>query len=241
MLIYGINPILEALRAGRVSELRLSERGGARLVEVVKAADAAGVPVRRVERSELDRVTRGGVHQGVVADIREQAGLTLEALVAGPAPLIVVLDGIEDPSQRRRDSAERGRGRRCRRRSTIAPRRAARRSDGEGVCRCRRPRAGGGRCQHRRALEEFKGSGVWTVGLASDSDKRYDEIRLDAPIRDCRRRRPRPPASGPRAVRLAGVDSDVGTCSESECVGGDGHHVVRGGPPAASSRSASSG
>ena len=78
MLIYGINPILEALRAGRVSELRVSERGGSRLTDVVKAAGEAGVPVRRVSLSELDRVTRGGVHQGAVADITTRAGASLE-------------------------------------------------------------------------------------------------------------------------------------------------------------------
>jgi 23S rRNA (guanosine2251-2'-O)-methyltransferase len=99
MMIYGINPVLEALRAGRVKDIRVSERARGRIREVLQAAARANVPIRHVAPSELDRVARGGVHQGVVADARESAGLTPEDLVRhakGPA-LIVVLDGIEDP------------------------------------------------------------------------------------------------------------------------------------------------
>ena len=51
MLIYGINPVLEALRAGRVTELRVGDaRGRARRAIVVDAAERAGVPVRACRR-----------------------------------------------------------------------------------------------------------------------------------------------------------------------------------------------
>src|SRR5438093_327705 len=99
MLIYGINTVLEALRAGRVSSIRVANRADGRLAALLEAAKGAGVAVERVTPADLDRAARGGVHQGVVADVRESAAVGVEELVAeaAGAPLIVVLDGIEDP------------------------------------------------------------------------------------------------------------------------------------------------
>jgi hypothetical protein len=42
MLIYGINPVLEALKAGRVARLRIAERTGGRIAEVLALAMARG-------------------------------------------------------------------------------------------------------------------------------------------------------------------------------------------------------
>src|SRR3954449_10072156 len=99
MLIYGINAVLEAIRAGRVRELRVGDRPGGRVAEAVAAAQSAGIAVRRVNVNELDRAARGGVHQGVVADVEESRDYGITDLVNGAAaaPLLVVLDGIEDP------------------------------------------------------------------------------------------------------------------------------------------------
>src|SRR4051812_43035128 len=99
MLIYGINPVVEALRAGRAREIRVSTRAEGRVGDAVRLAEALGVPVQRVRDAELDRAARGGVHQGIAAHVEDPAALSVEDLVvqaAGPA-LIVVLDGIEDP------------------------------------------------------------------------------------------------------------------------------------------------
>ena len=71
VIIYGINPVLEALRAGRVKEIRLADRAGGRLAEVMQLARERGVPTRRVPADALEREARRGVHQGVVADIED--------------------------------------------------------------------------------------------------------------------------------------------------------------------------
>ena len=102
MLIYGINPVLEALRAGRVEQLRVSERAGGRGAELAQAAERDGVAVRRVSVVDLDRAVGGGArhrHQGVVAELQKSDAVDVRDLIAGAkgAPLIVVLDGIEDP------------------------------------------------------------------------------------------------------------------------------------------------
>ena len=78
MLVYGINPVLEALRAGSVREIRLVDREKGRLAALVEAAIRAGVAIRHATPVELDRATRGGVHQGVVAEV--QGGASQERL-----------------------------------------------------------------------------------------------------------------------------------------------------------------
>jgi len=101
MVIYGINPVLEALRAERVTSISVSPRADDRLTQVVRLAEEQGVAVRRVSLDELDRLAGGAAqrHQGVVADVQESAHYSVEDLVIGArsAPLIVVLDSIEDP------------------------------------------------------------------------------------------------------------------------------------------------
>src|SRR5436190_2976996 len=99
MIVYGINPVIEALRAGRVKELRVGERDAARLRDVLKVAEREHVPIRRVASGDLDRAAKGGVHQGVVAELQPAQRYGVADVITGVTepPLIVVLDGIEDP------------------------------------------------------------------------------------------------------------------------------------------------
>ena len=183
MRIYGINPVLEALRAGRVTAVRASQRADDRVAEILNLAQQQGIPVRRTNAGELDRFAKHGAHQGVVADVRDNAPLTPEDLVAGAkrAPLIVVLDSIEDPHNvgailRTVDAAGAD--------GVVRQSRHAARLDGAAA------KASAGAVSHvkvadvvniARALESLKQAGVWTVGLAGDAPKRYDEIDLTAP------------------------------------------------------------
>src|SRR5262245_58916853 len=183
MLIYGINPVLEALRAGRARSLRVSERGGGRLAEVIEAAGRAGIEVKPVTVAELERAARGRVHQGVVADVNDPARIELGDLIADRATpaLIVVLDGIEDPH------------------NVGAILRTADAAGATGIVRQSRhaaplggatAKASAGAVAHvkvadvvniARAVDELKEGGVWTVGLAGDAPKRYDELDLTLP------------------------------------------------------------
>lgn len=183
MLIYGINPVFEALRAGRVKELRVVARAAGRVAELVDAAERAGIAVRRVAAADLDRASRGGVHQGVVAQLEEAAHYDIADLIdaSSDAPLIVVLDGIEDPHNvgailRTADAAGAN--------GVVRQLRHAAPLDGAAA------KASAGAVSHvkvadvvniARALEDLKERGVWTVGLAGDASKRYDEIDLTLP------------------------------------------------------------
>ena len=183
MIIYGINPVLEALRAGRVRELRVGERADDRLKQLLALAGERGVRVRRVEADSLDRDSRRGVHQGVIAEIAEAADYSIEEIVNGAAeaPLVVVLDGIEDPHNlgailRTADAAGVDG-------IVLQSRRAASRG---GVA----AKASAGALAHvkiaevvniARAVEELKEAGVWTVGLAAETADAYDAIDLTLP------------------------------------------------------------
>lgn len=92
--------MVELLRAGTVPERILIARGTAMkgaLGEVRRRADALGVPVRMVPRSEVDRTAPGVNHQGVVAITARYRYTPLENLLQGPEPTLLFLDGVMDP------------------------------------------------------------------------------------------------------------------------------------------------
>jgi 23S rRNA (guanosine2251-2'-O)-methyltransferase len=184
MIIYGLNPVTEALRAGRVRRLRVASRGDRRIDDVLALARAGGVAVERVEAPALDRAARGGVHQGVVAEVEEARDYSVQEVVAAAAPdapLIVVLDGIEDPHNlgailRTADAAGvHGVVRQARHAASL-----------DGVA----AKASAGAVAHvriatvvniARAVEELKAAGVWTVGLAGEAAEPYDAVDYRLP------------------------------------------------------------
>src|SRR5690349_10875314 len=69
MILSGIHPVAEALRAGTPVERLLVAQGagGPRLQEIIDLARRKGTPVRFEQRSALDRIAGTTAHQGVVA------------------------------------------------------------------------------------------------------------------------------------------------------------------------------
>src|SRR6185436_18614847 len=68
--IYGLVPVLEALRAGGKKLEQITVAEGAnhqRLRELLTLAKQARVPVHRAPRLALDRALPGVTHQGVMA------------------------------------------------------------------------------------------------------------------------------------------------------------------------------
>ena len=184
MLIYGINPVLEALRAGRARRVRVSTRVDKRVEEIQALARDRGVPVERVEWQILEHAARGGVHQGVVAELEpapEYSVAEIVAAAAPEAPLLVVLDGVEDPHNigavlRSVDAAGAH--------GVVRQARHAAPLDGVAM----KASAGAAATVRvatvvniARAVEELKEAGVWTVGLAAEEPTGYDEVDLTLP------------------------------------------------------------
>jgi 23S rRNA (guanosine2251-2'-O)-methyltransferase len=183
MIIYGLNAVLEALRSGRVDELWVGDSRNERVREIVAEARRRGIAVRPSEADALRHLARGAVHQGVVARSRGLPEASLDDLAstaAGP-PLIVVLDGVEDPH------------------NVGAILRSVHAAGGSGVVRQTRhaapldgatAKASAGAVYHvpvadvvnvARAVEDLKNAGVWTVGLDADAQTLYDEVDLTLP------------------------------------------------------------
>jgi 23S rRNA (guanosine2251-2'-O)-methyltransferase len=106
--IYGLIPVLEALRAGNKKLEQLTIAEGARherLRELLDLAKQARVPVHRAPRFALDRALPGVTHQGIIARTAAAAYRDAEELLdelsarVGTAepPLVLGLDAVEDP------------------------------------------------------------------------------------------------------------------------------------------------
>ncbi|MEK6409124.1 MAG: 23S rRNA (guanosine(2251)-2'-O)-methyltransferase RlmB [Acidobacteriota bacterium] len=100
--IYGVLPVLEALKASgrRIDRIVIAEGvRDARLREVMEAARRARVPIRREPRVSLDRLTRNANHQGVIAITTAATYSDGDELLdrISPGTVFILLDGIEDP------------------------------------------------------------------------------------------------------------------------------------------------
>lgn len=107
-LLYGVNPLLEALRQGvRVpSEIVVAEGArDERLRELLDLAQSRNISVKRVPRSTLDQAVGNSHHQGVMARVAAARYADADELLTAIAgrvggekePLVAVLDGVEDP------------------------------------------------------------------------------------------------------------------------------------------------
>jgi len=182
-MIYGVHSVSESLKARRVSRL-IHERGaGPRVDALVARAAELRIPIETLDRRALDKMTRGGVHQGVAAELEALPAYTVGELIAESegAALIVVLDGIEDPQNvgailRSADAAG----------ATGVIRQARHAAPLDGAT----AKASAGAVNHvriatvvniSRALDELKELGVWTVGFDAAATDVYDSVDFTLP------------------------------------------------------------
>jgi len=104
-IIFGINPVTEALKAGRpiqrllIAEQRKTDRD---ILEIIRLAKGRGTEVRIATRDALKREAPNALHQGVIAITAARQYSALDDILQlpaqkGQAPLYLVLDGVEDP------------------------------------------------------------------------------------------------------------------------------------------------
>ncbi|MGO9087959.1 MAG: 23S rRNA (guanosine(2251)-2'-O)-methyltransferase RlmB [Candidatus Sulfotelmatobacter sp.] len=180
--IYGINAVTEALKArGRAFEWvgMAKERHDIRLQRLIEDCRRLSVPVRFVERIELDRMAGNAAHQGVVAVTSAKQYSDLDDVVGakrGQYSLVVVLDGVEDPHNlgailRTADAAGAD--------GVVIPERRAASVTGTVT------KASAGASEHlpiakvtniARTVEELKDRNIWTVGLDEHSQQTYDAL-----------------------------------------------------------------
>jgi 23S rRNA (guanosine2251-2'-O)-methyltransferase len=172
----------------RVRRVLLAGGGDVRRREELRAlAKAAGVTTVDTDDGTLERLSAGARHQGVVAELvvrtddpETQLEEALEA--AGPVPLLLVLDGVQDPHNlgaclRSADAAGVA--------AVIVPRdRAA------GLTPVVRKVAAGAAetvplvpvVNLARTLRDLKERGVWLVGTADGAERTLYEADLTGPV-----------------------------------------------------------
>lgn len=180
-VLSGINPVVEALRAGRPLERILVAQGagGPRLQEIIDLARKLSIPVRFEPRNALERLTGSPAHQGVIALGAATKYADLDAVASGE--MIVVLDGVEDPHNLGaivRTAHAAGAA------AVVIPeRRAAGVTDVVA-------KAASGALEHlpvvrvvniNRTLEDFKQRGYWIYGLDERGTENYIEVDYGSP------------------------------------------------------------
>ena len=180
--IYGINAVSEALKArGRAFEWvgMAKERHDLRLQRLIEDCRRLAVPVRFLQRTELDRMAGNSAHQGVVAVTSAKQYGDLDDVVGakrGQYSLVVVLDGVEDPHNlgailRTADAAGAD--------GIVIPERRAASVTGTVT------KASAGASEHlpiakvtniARTVEELKERNIWTVGLDERGSQTYDAL-----------------------------------------------------------------
>lgn len=181
-IIYGINSVTEALKArGRAFEWvgMAKERHDIRLQRLIEECRKIGVPVRFLQRTELDRMAGNAAHQGVVAVTSAKQYNDLDDVLnakRGQYSLLVVLDGVEDPHNlgailRTSDAAGAD--------GVIIPERRAASVTGTVT------KASAGASEHlpiakvtniARTVEDLKDRNIWTVGLDERGPQTYDAL-----------------------------------------------------------------
>jgi 23S rRNA (guanosine2251-2'-O)-methyltransferase len=189
-ILYGVHPVEEALRAGHGSIIRLYLSKGRQdkaVQELIQQARSHGLAVQFLPSHALDRLTGTQKHQGVAAAIAIRGYADLDDLLRrakdrGEPPLLVILDGLEDPHNLgailRTAEAVGAHG-------VVVP---ERRSVGLTPAVAK---ASAGAVEHLpvarvgnlvQTLEALKRENVWIYGLSGDAEKSYLEADFKGPV-----------------------------------------------------------
>jgi 23S rRNA (guanosine2251-2'-O)-methyltransferase len=186
-ILYGRNPVLEALRSGRPArKLVVAEgvRHDARMGEIVELAQLGGILIETAARNRLDDIAHTEHHQGVAGYFHARAPGRLDVMLkqARSPALLLALDGIQDPQNL----------------GAIARTAEATAVDGMVMARHRSAavtpaaaKASAGATEHLpvavvpnlvNALEEMAAAGLWRVGLDAHAEQRYDRFDFTQPV-----------------------------------------------------------
>ncbi|MFI6370874.1 23S rRNA (guanosine(2251)-2'-O)-methyltransferase RlmB [Streptomyces sp. NPDC050546] len=191
-LVVGRNSVVEALREGVPASTLYVQQfidSDERVREALQlAAERGGINLMEAPRPELDRMTNGLNHQGLVLQVppyeyAHPEDLAAAAADAGVDPLIVALDGVTDPRNLgavvRSVSAFGGHG------VVVPERRAAGMTAGawktSAGAAARTPVARA--TNLTRTLEQYKKAGIVVVGLAADGEAELGDLEaLGGPV-----------------------------------------------------------
>lgn len=188
--VEGRRAVLESLRAGRdierlimLDDLEL----GPQLREIIFLAEDAGIRVDAVSRRDLESQSQTKKHQGVIAVVPDPRYHEPEDFVAaadsqGEAPLIVMLDGVQDPHNlgaiARTVDAAGAHGLIIPERRAVGITPGAVRASAGALEHVRVARVG----NLNRTIENLKQVGITVIGLDADGDVEYTQADFTGPV-----------------------------------------------------------
>ena len=188
--VLGRNPVLECLRANAPASalyVALGTEADERLTESVTLAADRGIPILEVPRSDLDRLSANGLHQGIALQVPPYAyahpdDLLTQATTDVQPALLVALDNITDPRNLgaivRSVAAFAGHGVLIPQRRSASVTAVAWRTSAGAAARVAVARA----TNLNRTLKEWSDAGLKVVGLDADGDTALDEFDASGPV-----------------------------------------------------------
>ncbi|OYN79647.1 23S rRNA (guanosine(2251)-2'-O)-methyltransferase RlmB [Mycolicibacterium sphagni] len=189
-MVLGRNPVLECLRAHAPATalyVALGAEADERMAESVTLAADRGIAILEVPRTDLDRLSANGLHQGIALQVPPYDYAHPDDLLASatsdiePA-LLVALDNISDPRNLgaiiRSVAAFAGHGVLIPQRRSASVTAVAWRTSAGAAARVRVARA----TNLNRTLKEWADAGLQVVGLDAEGDTTIDEFDASGPL-----------------------------------------------------------
>ncbi len=188
-VVLGRNPVLECLRAGVPATalyVALGTESDERLTESVSRAADSGIPILEVSRTDLDRMSSNGLHQGIGLQVppynyAHPDDLLREATSDTMPPLLVALDNITDPRNLgaivRSTAAFGGQGVLIPQRRSASVTAVAWRTSAGAAARLPVARA----TNLNRTLKDWGQRGLQVIGLDAGGDTNLDELDASGP------------------------------------------------------------
>jgi len=185
MIIYGINPVIEALQSEASSPEQIwitRGKSSPRLQKIIHMARCQGVPVHFESSGVIAKKASADHHQEIVAEISAIPYTDLESILEAKPALLLVVDGVEDPRNlgallRTAEAAGVGGVFIPNRRScAITP--AVFRSSAGAAIHLRISRIG----NVVHTLQTLKKRGFWVIGLDSQGEDSVTQIDVTLPI-----------------------------------------------------------
>lgn len=189
-MVLGRNPVLECLRANAPASalyVALGTEADERLTESVTLAADRGIAILEVPRTDLDRMSANGLHQGIALQVPPYSYAHPDDLLASatndsePA-LLVALDNISDPRNLgaiiRSVSAFAGHGVLIPQRRSASVTAVAWRTSAGAAARVPVARA----TNLNRTLKDWADAGLQVVGLDADGDTTIDQFDASGPL-----------------------------------------------------------
>lgn len=103
-IIYGRNPVIEALESGHeINKMLILEGSKDKVLQkVIDKAKEKKILIQYIERKQLDKLAEGETHQGVIAYVSPYHYVTVDELLykaksRNEQPLLIICDEITDP------------------------------------------------------------------------------------------------------------------------------------------------